>query len=103
MYTNSVEQLRLTLLQPLPYGYPWAKASVNQTNPYIEAPNTGVIRSYHFVLSRGWVAPDGVQKLGILINGQFPGPLIEANWGDTIQVSCIRRTESIYKVAHTYR
>ena len=26
-------------------------------------------------------------KSGIFINGQFPGPAIEANWGDTIQVS----------------
>jgi len=23
----------------------------------------------------------------ILVNGQFPGPLLEANWGDTIQVT----------------
>ncbi|EXJ66009.1 uncharacterized protein A1O5_10986 [Cladophialophora psammophila CBS 110553] len=72
---------------PLPHKYPWGKASVNETNPYVEVPNTGFIRSYHFVLSRGWVAPDGVQNWGVLINGQFPGPLIEANWGDTIQVT----------------
>lgn len=29
---------------------------------------------------------DGVNKTGLYINGQFPGPTIEANWGDTIQV-----------------
>ncbi|KAL2021622.1 hypothetical protein VTK56DRAFT_6975 [Thermocarpiscus australiensis] len=33
------------------------------------------------------IAPYGYQKNSILINGQFPGPLIEANWGDTIQVT----------------
>jgi FtsP/CotA-like multicopper oxidase with cupredoxin domain len=27
-----------------------------------------------------------VVKNGITINGQFPGPLIEANWGDWIEV-----------------
>lgn len=32
------------------------------------------------------MAPDGVNVTGVLVNGQFPGPLIEANWGDTIQV-----------------
>jgi FtsP/CotA-like multicopper oxidase with cupredoxin domain len=27
----------------------------------------------------------------VLINGQFPGPLIEANWGDTISVTVHNR------------
>ena len=27
----------------------------------------------------------------MLINGQFPGPTIEANWGDTIQVTVENR------------
>jgi FtsP/CotA-like multicopper oxidase with cupredoxin domain len=38
-------------------------------------------------VKRGVIAPDGYSKSVILINGQFPGPLIEANWGDTIQVT----------------
>jgi FtsP/CotA-like multicopper oxidase with cupredoxin domain len=33
------------------------------------------------------IAPDGVQKQGIVINGGFPGPTIEANWGDWIEVT----------------
>ncbi|KAL9101310.1 MAG: hypothetical protein Q9163_003422 [Psora crenata] len=33
---------------------------------------------------RETAAPDGYSKPSILINGQFPGPLIEANWGDEI-------------------
>ena len=48
-------------------------------------PKTGVTRFYDFTISRGTVAPDGYSKPSILINGQFPGPLIEANWGDEIQ------------------
>ena len=47
----------------------------------------GVIRPYDFTISRGFKAPDGVNTSVILINGQFPGPTIEANWGDTIQVT----------------
>lgn len=49
-------------------------------------PNTGVTRKYEFSVNYGVIAPDGVKKNGILINGQFPGPLIEANWGDWIEV-----------------
>ncbi|KAH6665370.1 Cupredoxin [Halenospora varia] len=72
---------------PLPNGFPWGLLTAIGNNPYTSAPATGVIRSYDFTVSRGQIAPDGYQKDVILINGQFPGPLIEANWGDTIQVT----------------
>lgn len=49
-------------------------------------PDTGVTRSYDFHVSYGVIAPDGVQKNGLLVNNQFPGPMIEANWGDWIEV-----------------
>jgi hypothetical protein len=42
-------------------------------------PNTGVTRSYNFNVSYHQIAPDGVQKNGLVVNGGFPGPLIEAN------------------------
>jgi hypothetical protein len=42
-------------------------------------PDTGVTRKYTFSVSQIQIAPDGVQKNGIVINGGFPGPLIEAN------------------------
>ena len=71
---------------PLPSGFPWGSLTAGGNNPN-DAPNTGVVRSYDFTLKRGIIAPDGYQKNGILINGQFPGPMIEANWGDTIQVT----------------
>jgi FtsP/CotA-like multicopper oxidase with cupredoxin domain len=32
------------------------------------------------------MAPDGVSKEMYVYNGQFPGPLIEANWGDTLVI-----------------
>ncbi|KAG5796941.1 hypothetical protein H9Q69_003986 [Fusarium xylarioides] len=59
----------------------------SQTNYYQDQPNTGVIRRYDFTVSRGTIAPDGYELSTILVNGQFPAPLIEANWGDTIQVT----------------
>lgn len=57
------------------------------TNYYNTSPHTGVIRSYDFTISRGVIAPDGYERSVLLVNGAFPGPLIEANWGDTIQVT----------------
>ncbi|KAA8572187.1 hypothetical protein EYC84_002096 [Monilinia fructicola] len=72
---------------PLPQGFPWGDKTANNTNPYISPPNTGVIRRYDFTVQRGKASPDGYQRDVILVNGVFPGPLIEANWGDTIQVT----------------
>lgn len=71
---------------PLPNGKPWSTLNT-KTNYYETHPDTGVIRSYDFTISRGVIAPDGYQRNVLLVNGAFPGPLIEANWGDTIQVT----------------
>ncbi|KAK7407830.1 hypothetical protein QQX98_010001 [Neonectria punicea] len=43
-------------------------------------------RDYVFNVTRQVAAPDGFQKPMILVNGQSPGPLIEANTGDVIRV-----------------
>jgi len=32
------------------------------------------------------MAPDGVPKNMYVFNNSFPGPLIEANWGDTLVI-----------------
>lgn len=55
-----------------------------QTNFVISA--TPTIREYEFNISHALAAPDGFYKPMILANGQSPGPLIEANMGDTIRV-----------------
>ncbi|RAL63290.1 hypothetical protein DID88_004366 [Monilinia fructigena] len=66
---------------PLPGGFPWGSLTAGGSNPYTSAPDTGVVRSYDFTITRGKIAPDGYSRDVILINGQYPGPLIEANWG----------------------
>ncbi|KAK2048322.1 multicopper oxidase [Colletotrichum somersetense] len=71
---------------PLPYGFPWGRLTANDTNYYNEWPNTGVTRNYDFTVSRGTIAPDGYERKVLLVNGAFPGPTIEANWGDWIEV-----------------
>ncbi|KAF7519429.1 hypothetical protein G7054_g13112 [Neopestalotiopsis clavispora] len=45
-----------------------------------------IVRQYNFDIRHAIAAPDGFQKPMILVNGQSPGPLIEANIGDTIRV-----------------
>jgi hypothetical protein len=70
----------------LSHGYPWGSLTDCCNNPYAEYPRTGVVRHYDFTVSRGIIAPDGYQRDVLLVNGAFPGPLIEANWGDTIVV-----------------
>ncbi|KAI2627257.1 multicopper oxidase [Hypomontagnella submonticulosa] len=67
---------------PLPYGKPWAL----HDHPSKGVPHTGVTRYYDFTVARGILAPDGYEKSGIYVNGQFPGPIIEANWGDWIEI-----------------
>lgn len=43
-------------------------------------PNTGVTRTYEMHVAYQTIAPDGVTRNGLTINGQYPGPLVEANW-----------------------
>jgi hypothetical protein len=37
-------------------------------------------RYYEWEVSNRTMAPDGVELPLLVVNGQFPGPLIEANW-----------------------
>ncbi|KAF2201578.1 putative extracellular dihydrogeodin oxidase/laccase [Delitschia confertaspora ATCC 74209] len=47
----------------------------------------GKLREYDFTISQKEIAPDGYKFLGTVINGQYPGPTIEADWGDIIRVT----------------
>lgn len=72
---------------PLPDGYPWGLATVENTNPDTTTPTAGAVtRNYQFNIARDFLSPDGVNRTAILVNGAFPGPLIEANWGDTFNI-----------------
>ncbi|KAI0813300.1 multicopper oxidase [Xylaria sp. FL0064] len=63
----------------------WGNYSLS-TNWYEEAPDTGVIREYWFELVNKTLAPDGVERMTLSVNGSIPGPTIEADWGDTVVV-----------------
>lgn len=49
-------------------------------------PDTGKTVSYDFTITNETMAPDGFSRPVFAINGQYPGPVVEANWGDTISV-----------------
>lgn len=66
---------------------------VSSTDPILGLPDTNRTVSYVFNVSRGVLSPDGYQQSMILVNGAFPGPLIEANWGDWISVTVNNQIE----------
>ncbi|KAK6529361.1 hypothetical protein TWF281_008538 [Arthrobotrys megalospora] len=47
----------------------------------------GVVRKYEFTITNGEIAPDGYAVSKMLVNGQYPGPKIEGNWGDTFEIT----------------
>lgn len=66
---------------------PWGGITTTNANPYKSCPLTGATRSYDFTIAECDIRPDGVvTKKAVCVNGQFPGPLIEANYGDMIRV-----------------
>jgi FtsP/CotA-like multicopper oxidase with cupredoxin domain len=73
--------------------YPWGNRSVEYSEPKTP-PTTNITRRYDFTIARGLAAPDGYERHMLLINGQFPGPRIEANWGDWIEVKVTNKIES---------
>lgn len=44
------------------------------------------LKTFRFSLSEGNVAPDGFSRKYTLINGATPGPVIEVNQGDDVEV-----------------
>ncbi|KAH7176772.1 Cupredoxin [Dactylonectria macrodidyma] len=63
----------------------WCDLSID-TDYMTEAVNTGITREYWFDLTDVTVAPDGVSRSAMAVNGSIPGPTIFADWGDTVTV-----------------
>jgi FtsP/CotA-like multicopper oxidase with cupredoxin domain len=42
---------------------------------------------YNWVITNTTMSPDGTSRQMMVVNGQYPGPAIYADWGDTIQVT----------------
>ena len=57
------------------------------TDYYQNVPKTCKTVTYTFDITNTTISPDGIERMALLVNGQMPGPAIEANWGDTIVVT----------------
>ncbi|KAL1598800.1 laccase, multicopper oxidase, benzenediol:oxygen oxidorectuctase [Paraconiothyrium brasiliense] len=57
-------------------------------------PDTGNTVKYTWELSNTTGAPDGYERIMLLVNGQYPGPTLEANWGDNIEVTVTNNLQS---------
>lgn len=52
-----------------------------------KTPPNGRERVFDLEITNTTMAPDGFERLVMAINGQYPGPTLEANWGDTMVVN----------------
>lgn len=50
-------------------------------------PTTGKTVRYDWTITNTTMAPDGVSREVFSINNQYPGPAIEVNWGDYVEVT----------------
>ncbi|KAJ5923529.1 hypothetical protein N7454_008774 [Penicillium verhagenii] len=57
-------------------------------------PYTGVTREYWLSVQNVTLAPDGYERLVLAANGTYPGPLIEANWGDDLVIHVTNELEN---------
>ncbi|KAF4508824.1 hypothetical protein G6O67_005156 [Ophiocordyceps sinensis] len=70
----------------------WCNFSIN-TDYTSQAPDTGVTREYWLDISDVMIAPDGVPRTAMAVNGSIPGPTLFADWGDAVVVHV---TNSLY-------
>ncbi|KAF2478037.1 laccase-1 [Lindgomyces ingoldianus] len=63
----------------------WCNYSID-TDYYTGGPDTGVTVEYWLEVTNVTLAPDGVERIVLAVNGTVPGPTLEANWGDTLVI-----------------
>lgn len=71
-------------------------------NSYENTPITCVHRTYDFTISNITVSPDGFERYGLVVNGQLPGPKVEANWGDWISITVHNQMENNGTTIHMH-
>ena len=66
----------------------WSNGFSIATDFDLKFPDTGRTRSYNFELTNATCNPDGNgDQPCYLINNQYPGPTVFADWGDTITIN----------------
>ncbi|USP73626.1 hypothetical protein yc1106_00900 [Curvularia clavata] len=91
--TNLInEQLALAILRPpVRHG---VIIQLIQIIHLVVVPDTGVTREYWLELTDVTVAPDGVSRSAMAVNGTIPGPTLFADWGDTVVVHVTNNLET---------
>ncbi|ORY09854.1 multicopper oxidase-domain-containing protein [Clohesyomyces aquaticus] len=68
----------------------WLRSNTSQydinTNYEKEFPE-GIVRKYYLEVGTKTIAPDGVTREAMLVNGSYPGPWIQACWGDWLEIT----------------
>ncbi|KAF1942947.1 laccase [Clathrospora elynae] len=64
----------------------WSGGFSIDTDMDLEWPNTGKTVKYRLTISNATGAPDGFERPMLLVNGQYPGPTIVADWGDDLEI-----------------
>lgn len=66
----------------------WANGFDLYTDSDTIWPNTGYTMTYEWEITNSTCSPDGgVERTCFRINGQYPGPVLHASWGDTVVVN----------------
>jgi hypothetical protein len=86
--TDCLKQEQQELQKPIGFRRPQTDYILDPKWDFNAKPTT---RHYHFTVSDMEVNPDGVYRPMILINSQFPGPLIECNNGDRLVIEVENR------------
>ncbi|EXJ91357.1 hypothetical protein A1O1_04469 [Capronia coronata CBS 617.96] len=73
----------------------WCDGRSVSTDYYAAAYSTGQTCSYELTITNTTIDYDGSgPKMAFAINGQVPGPLIECNWGDILEVTVHNNLEN---------
>jgi FtsP/CotA-like multicopper oxidase with cupredoxin domain len=63
----------------------WCNYNIN-TDYATVVPDTGVTREYWFDIDEVTIAPDGISRFAMAVNGTIPGPTVYASWGDEVVI-----------------
>lgn len=64
----------------------WGSGYSITTDFDMKWPSTNKVRQYDWEITNTTCAPDGISRTCLLVNGQYPGPTIFADWGDIVEV-----------------
>jgi FtsP/CotA-like multicopper oxidase with cupredoxin domain len=79
----------------------WCHGKNTDSDYYKNNYHTGVTRKFVFEITNTTLVYDGTgPKLALAINGQVPGPAIEANWGDMVEVTFINKLQDNSTAIH---